>query len=176
MSAAASPTAPDGRSPVAGGTGEPGDSATVLLAVDVGLRAGLAEFDRQGCLLRYASTHAANRAVLRQAVQAVLRRLPDLQTMVLEGGGPLAEIWAAAAARRGIQVLQTSADTWRQDLLIPRDQRNGRIAKRRADALARDIIEQHGAKRPVSLRSDAAEAILVGVWACRRLGFQSTPY
>ena len=42
------------------------------------------------------------------------------------------------------------------------------LTKQAADGLAREIIEEHGAKRPTSLRHDAAEAILVGYWAVER--------
>jgi hypothetical protein len=142
----------------------------VLLAVDLGLRGGLAEYGADGRLQRYASRHVANRTVLRRAVAEVLGRLPALRYLVLEGGGPLAEIWGAAARRRRIEVVQISAEEWRRDLLLHREQRCGRQAKLTANRLARQVIEAHGAKRPVALRHDAAEAILAGLWAVRRLG------
>jgi hypothetical protein len=153
---------------------EPATAPTVvvLLAVDIGLRFGLAEFDAAGRLVRYSSRHAANRTVLRRAVEVVLSGLPALRHVVLEGGGPLAEQWARAAGRRGIGVLQTTAEHWRGELLLSREQRTGQQAKRVADGLARELIRRHGARAPTSLRHDAAEAILLGAWACPRLGLR----
>jgi hypothetical protein len=52
-------------------------------------------------------------------------------------------------------------------VLPPSARRSGEDAKAAAEKLARDLIERSGAKRPTSLRHDAAEAILVGVWASR---------
>ncbi|MBN2450220.1 MAG: hypothetical protein JXR77_07515 [Lentisphaeria bacterium] len=156
-------------------TAPPAPPVTALLAVDAGLRTGLAEFDRRGRLLRYAAHHAANRTVLRRAASVVLARLPDLEVLALEGGGPLADAWLKLAARRGLRILQVSAETWRREILLAREQRNGRDAKRHADRLAREIIAADGTKRPVSLRHDAAEAILVGLWACVSLGWREGP-
>jgi len=93
-----------------------------------------------------------------------LHELPDLQWLVIEGGGPLAEIWQKEAARREVRMIQTSAEVWRQQLLYPRQQRTGVDAKHHADRLARSIIDWSGAPRPTSLRHDAAEAILIGLW------------
>ena len=144
--------------------------STVLLAVDVGLHMGLAEFDGRAQLLRCVSRHAPNRTVLRRLAADVVHSLPQLSCLVLEGGGPLAEIWAAVAARRGLQVLQVSATEWRRELLLCREQRNGRAAKEHALVLAEALRRRHGARRTSPLRDDAAEAALVGLWACWRLG------
>jgi hypothetical protein len=140
-----------------------------LLAVDVGLRFGLAWFDPAGRLCRYRSQHAPNRTVLRRAARAVLAE-EEVGVLVLEGGGPIADIWRSLAEGRGIEVLQISAEDWRAELLLKREQRTGREAKHTADGLARQIIEESGAKRPTSLRHDAAEAILIGAWAVQHLG------
>ena len=141
-----------------------------LLAVDVGLRFGLAWYDRAGRLLRYRSQHCPNRTVLRRVVRTVLAE-DDFEALVLEGGGPLADLWRGQAEARGIPVVQISAEDWRAELLLKREQRTGQEAKHTADGLARAIIEESGAKRPTSLRHDAAEAILVGAWAVRHLGW-----
>jgi hypothetical protein len=136
----------------------------VLLAVDVGLRFGLAWFDQAGRLLRYRSQHAPNRTVLRRAARAILAE-EAVDLLVMEGGGPIADLWRSLAEGHGIRVEQISAEDWRAELLLKREQRTGREAKHTADGLARQIIEESGAKRPTSLRHDAAEAILVGAWA-----------
>lgn len=151
--------------------GEAGE--VVLLAVDVGLRIGLAEYTVDGLLRRCASRHAANRTVLRRLAADTLHGLPGLRCLALEGGGPLAEIWAGLAARRGVEVLRTSAEEWRRELLLGREQRNGRQAKAHALRLAEQVRREHGVKRADALRDDAAEAILLGLWACRRRGWSA---
>ena len=148
-------------------------AAPYLLAVDGGLRTGLALFARDGSLLWYRSHHLANRAHLKRAVRQILGDLPGLQWLAVEGGGTLAEIWLKEAERRGIAAQRVHAEQWRAALLLPRQQRTGRHAKQVADELAREIIAKSGAGLPTSLRHDAAEAILVGWWALTvATGFQ----
>lgn len=142
-----------------------------LLAVDLGLRAGLALYGDDGRLRWYRSQNFGALSRLRRAAYNLLHEPSDLQWLVIEGGGPLAEIWQKEATRRGIQVIQTSAETWRQQLLYPRQQRTGVDAKQHADRLARSIIDWSGAPRPTSLRHDAAEAILIGLWGVMQVGW-----
>jgi hypothetical protein len=136
-----------------------------LLAIDLGLRFGWAAFDADGRLLGYGSRHVGNRATLRKAVPRLLGEFPRLQALVVEGGGDLAAPWEKEAARRGIALKQIHGDTWRTSMMPPSRRRSGEDAKAAADGLARDVIERSGAKRPTSLRHDAAEAILIGAWA-----------
>ncbi len=136
-----------------------------LLAVDLGLKTGLALYGRDGRLIWYRSRHFGTTERLRRGVHGVLGGTPDLLRLVIEGGGALAVVWAREAERRGLEVRRTSADEWRRLLLYPRQRRSGADAKRHAAALARRIIAWSGAARPTSLRHDAAEAILIGLWA-----------
>jgi hypothetical protein len=140
---------------------------TRLLAIDLGLRFGWAAFDEHGRLLHYGSRHFGTRASLRKAIPQILSDHPRLQTLVVEGGGDLYVPWEKEAARRGIAIRQVMSQEWRAALLQPYQRKSGQDAKAAADGLARDVIERSGAKRPTSLRHDAAEAILVGVWASR---------
>lgn len=143
----------------------------MLLAVDLGLRAGLAVYRQDGRLQRYESRHYRNRQVLKQAAWQTLRDEVALAYLVLEGGGPLSTIWERAAERQAIPVLSVQAEEWRQVLLLQRQQRSGSEAKRVALAKAREVIEWSGAARPTSLRDDAAEAILAGLWGVLQLGW-----
>lgn len=142
-----------------------------LLAVDMGLRTGLALYRRDGRLAWYRSRHFGTRDQLRRGVHGLLGELPELAWLVIEGGGPIAEIWAREATRRGIASRTIGAEVWRERLLRPRDRRDGGQAKRSADALARQVILWSDAPRPTSLRHDAAEAILIGLWAVLDLGW-----
>lgn len=142
-----------------------------LLAVDLGLKAGLAIYGEDGRLTAYRSHNFGSAARLRRGAPAILAGLADAATLALEGGGQLAAIWEAAAARRQLPVLRIGAEVWRQQLLYPREQRSGSSAKHHADLLARRIIEWSGAPRPTSLRHDAAEAIVLGLWAVLEIGW-----
>jgi hypothetical protein len=142
-----------------------------LLAVDLGLRTGLALYGRDGRLISYRSRNFGTATRLRRRVHSLLDELPALSRIVLEGGGPLAKIWEHEALRREIIVRQISAETWRRRLLYPREQRNGPQAKLNAADMARRVIEWSDAPRPTSLRHDAAEAILIGLWGVLEAGW-----
>ncbi len=142
-----------------------------LLAVDLGLRTGLALYGPDARLVWYRSQHYATRTSLRRGVHALLNATPDATHLVLEGGGPIADIWVRDAARRGITVRQIAAEDWRGRFFDPKDQRGRDRSKLTADAVARRIIEWSGAPRPTSLRHDAAEAILIGLWGVMEVGW-----
>ena len=144
---------------------------SVLLAVDLGLRTGMAFYSQAGGLLRYRSRNFGSKARLRRGVAHILDENADLSLLVLEGGGPIADVWVRAAQRRAIAVRIISAETWRQRLLYPRLQRSGAQAKQSADELARRVIEWSQAPRPTALRHDAAEAILIGLWGVLDAGW-----
>jgi hypothetical protein len=142
-----------------------------LLAVDVGVRTGLAFYSADGRLNWYQSRNFGNAVRLRRGVRAFLEDLPDVAYLVLEGGGPLADSWHDVADYMGIVTHQISAETWRESFFYPRQYRTTALAKQTADTMARQVIEWAGAPRPTSLRHDAAEAILVGLWAVLQLGW-----
>ncbi len=144
-----------------------------LLAVDLGIRSGLALYGANGRLQWYRSHNFGTAARLRRGVYSILNEIADLQRLVLEGGGNLATIWEHEAERRSLRVRQVYAEQWRQCLMLPREQRSGQQAKDAADALARRVIAWSGAPRPTSLRHDAAEAILVGLWGVLDVGWLS---
>jgi len=136
-----------------------------LLAIDLGLRTGLACFDDQGLLRWYRSHNFGRASRLRRAVHQLLREHHTLTWLVLEGDRSLAEIWTREAQRRDIQTRMVAPETWRAALMPPRQRRSGSDAKRHADTLARQLIVEHGAPKPTGpLRHDAAEAILIGHW------------
>ncbi|MBN2447704.1 MAG: hypothetical protein JXO22_13305 [Phycisphaerae bacterium] len=146
-----------------------------LLAVDLGLHTGLALYNEQGRLVSYRSQHFGNADSLKRRVRTLLDEHPDLGWLVLEGGGQLARIWEYEARRRRIAVRRISAETWRKQMFYPREQRGGQLAKRNADQLARKVIDWSDAAKPTSLRHDAAEAILVGLWGVMKVGWLKEP-
>ena len=68
----------------------PPHSQRHLLAVDMGLRTGLALYGPDGRLQWYRSKHFASRAELRRGVTSILREAPPLAWIWLEGGGDIA--------------------------------------------------------------------------------------
>jgi len=151
------------------------DCRRTLLAVDIGVRTGLALYNEAGRLEWYRSQNFGQAGRLRRAVPGFLRELPAGSLLVLEGGGHLADIWKSFADRYGLVYLQVQAEEWRSVLLPPRNRRSGTLAKHSALVLARQVIEWSGAKRPTSLRDDAAEAILVGFWGVLKVGWLQGP-
>ena len=144
---------------------------SALLAVDVGVRTGLACWGADARLRWYRSHNLGSAARLRRAIPGLLDGVPDLTRLVLEGGGPLAEAWRTAGERRALEVQVVSAETWRAFFLLPREQRDGATAKQVADRLARRAITWGGAREPTSLTHDAAEAVLVGLWGVLAAGW-----
>jgi hypothetical protein len=142
-----------------------------LLAVDLGVRTGLALYGGDGKLVWYRSQNFGSIERLRRGTAAILHSIPDLAVVVMEGGGTIANVWEKEAERRGVAVRRLHADVWRPLFLIPRDRRTGVDAKKSAGEAARRVIEWSGAKRPVSLRHDAAEAIMVGLWGVLEFGW-----
>lgn len=143
----------------------------MLLAVDLGLRTGFALYGEDGRLCWYRSQHFGSKSRLRRAAHNMLCELPDLSWLIVEGGGVLIDAWQKEADRQDIAVRQISAEEWRAALLYPREQRSGSRAKQSADELARRVIDWSNAPRPTSLRHDAAEAILIGLWGVIEIGW-----
>ena len=143
----------------------------VLLAVDLGLRTGLALYGRNGRLLWYRSKNFGSRQRLRRGVHGLLEEIPNLRWLVLEGDRTLAQIWEHGARGLPVSARRVSAEVWRNRLLSSREQSSGPRAKQSAGEMAHRIIEWSGAARPTSLRHDAAEAILVGLWGVLDLGW-----
>ncbi len=143
----------------------------VLLAVDLGVATGLALYDRCGKLRWYRSQNYGNMARLRRAIHGLVGSIPDLEFVLVEGGGDIADLWEREASRRGVAVRRVSAETWRRQMLYPREQRSGMEAKNRSKDLARKVIEWSGIRLLKSLRHHTAEAILIGLWGTLQLGW-----
>lgn len=143
----------------------------LLLAVDLGLRTGIAVYGADGRLRTYRSQHLGSRGALRRIAARVVAEAGGIRHLVVEGDTALARIWEREARRAGAAVHAVSAECWRAALLHPSQRRDGPTAKREADRLARDTIAWSGAPRPTSLRHDAAEAICIGLWGVRRVGW-----
>ncbi len=140
-----------------------------LLSVDLGVRTGLALFDEEGHLLWCRSHNFGDINRLKRAVQNILNELPELKYLVLEGGGRLAEVWKKEAGRRALNVIEVSAEMWRKEFFSQKKQKDSRTAKASAVKLARELLKGTQFAYKKDLNHNAAEAVLLGVWALRRL-------
>lgn len=142
-----------------------------LLAVDVGLHTGLAFFDDNGRLLWYRSHHLSAPAKLKKMAGTLLRLPPEPTHIYLEGGGPLADIWLREAGKLALPVYRVTAEQWRTRFFHARQHKNGGMAKKQAEGLARIVIRRLGGRNPTRLRHDTAEAILIGYYGLQELGW-----
>jgi hypothetical protein len=141
-------------------------STPSLLAVDAGLRCGLALFDLSTGTLRWFRSHNFGSVPrLRRASASLINEIPDLVACVIEGGGMIADPWMKTLAFRRIEYHQISAEQWRPSMLLSRERRNGADAKKAALSSARHSIANAADKRAKSLTDDTAEAIMIGEWA-----------
>ena len=146
-----------------------------LLGIDLGLKTGFALFDAQDGLLWYRSSNFGSKARLKAGVFNILKAISDLERIVLEGGGNLAWVWAKEAEKQNIDFKQITAQTWREDLLLPRQTSSGIKAKESAMNLAMQIIHSSRAPRPKTrLTHDCAEAILIGYWGVLDAGWMKS--
>lgn len=142
-----------------------------LLAVDLGLRTGLALYGADARLRWYRSHNFGTRTRMRRAVHQIVADVSGLAWVFAEGDRGLGEIWRHEAERSGATLRLLSAEIWRSRLLHSRERRNGADAKRHADEIARRVIRWSGAPRPTELRHDTAEAILIGLWGVLEVGW-----
>lgn len=142
-----------------------------ILAVDLGLKTGLALYGEDAKLRWYRSKNFGTTTRLKRAVYGLLNEIPDVAMIVIEGSGNIAEIWEHEAARRGIPVCRITAENWRERLLYPRERRSGAMAKDIATGLAERVIACSGLRRHTAPRHDAAEAILIGLWGVMEQGW-----
>ncbi|MCB9682271.1 MAG: hypothetical protein H6733_12460 [Alphaproteobacteria bacterium] len=152
------------------------DPEPVLVAVDLGLRSGVAWFGARRGLLRYRSVSWPDRTRFRRGAPGLLGEVAlPVVAIVAEGDPHLGRVWARLAARHGAAFELVAADAWRPEVLAPRDRRDGHGAKRAAVAWARRLIAASPCRAPTSLGHDVAEAICIGAWAAERRGWRAWP-
>jgi len=147
-----------------------------LLAVDAGVKTGLALYDNLGCLCWYRSHNMGSVVSLRKAAYHLLNTIENLSWIVIEGGGPVSQAWIKEAVRKHLNIIRTDAGEWRKALLHPRECRNSVIAKQSAITLSKQIIDSSSAPSANHPTHDAAEAILIGLWGCVEAGYRSEPF
>lgn len=142
-----------------------------LVAVDLGLRTGIAAYDRAGTLCYARARRFPSRDRLRAAVPGLLAGLRPLCWLVLEGDAALARPWVREARMCGAKVRFVKPETWRRALMPPREFRTGAMVKQHAQRRATALLAEAGRPPVVPLRHDAAEAALIGLWALAEVGW-----
>jgi hypothetical protein len=143
-----------------------------LLAVDVGLRSGVAMFGSDGRLRWYRSQACTTVPQLRRVAGRLLGAPGDVSWLISEGDVSLAAVWERIAMRQGVRVQRVDKLTWRGRLLeapcalglVP-------SAAEQAQHMARQVIQWSGGPAPAVLQPDAAAAILIGLWGVIQLGW-----
>lgn len=142
-----------------------------LLAIDLGLRGGMALFGQDGRLRWYRSQHFGSVTQLRRAATHIIGETQNLQWILSEGDYSLAAVWERVAMKQQVRVQRVSAQAWRGDLLDGSERQSTADTKKNAVAMARRIIDWSDLAQPASLRHDAAEAILIGLWGVMQVGW-----
>lgn len=140
-----------------------------LLAVDLGLVSGWATFDEDGRAIAHRAPKFADVGRLKRSVRGLIP--PTVTHVYVEGDRHYGDIWGKAAARTGAKLRPVSPEQWRKRLLLPRERRSGAEAKAAAEALAKRVLAWSGAPPKTKLRTDAAEAIAIGLFGALELGF-----
>jgi predicted phosphodiesterase/predicted RNA-binding protein with PIN domain len=151
------------------------DSSECLLAVDLGLRTGTAVLDRNGTILAVDSWRFHDHESLQEGLATLLTSHP-ITHVVLEGEDrKLISIWRKAVMgqtdRTEVALARVVADDWRRMLLSPKERQDTRKAKSAAGLIAKQLLRSHESLRNKKLSHDAAEALLVGWYSLRSLGW-----
>ena len=147
----------------------------ILLAVDLGLRTGTAIFDSKGSVLAIESYRFNDHDSLDRGLTEILST-HAITHVVIEGEDrKLYYIWRKAIENfEGIQLARVVADDWRRMLLLKKEMRDARKAKSAAGLIAKQILKNNEKLQGKKLSADAAEALLVGLYAVRVLGWVKT--
>lgn len=142
-----------------------------LLAVDLGVKTGFSVFNSEGKLVWYQSRNFGNRKRLKEAIPEIIQRFDPLTHLFMEGGGEMGEIWTRATQYNRLEVAMIHAEEWRKDLFYPRELTHKRELKIKARHYAEKVIKTLGIQKFLKPDADAAEAILIGLWAAWKLGW-----
>lgn len=134
-----------------------------LLAVDLGVKTGMAIFTSEGKLLWYGSRNYGSKNSLRSDIPRLLQQYGPLRRLVLEGGGALYEVWQREAQREQIPVTAFHADYWREMFFGSGYLMHTDKAKVKAVEMAERVINQLGVYKFSTPVHHAAEAILAGL-------------
>lgn len=132
-------------------------------------------FNSEAELLWFRSQNFGNKVRLKKAIPWVLNLKDEIDYLVIEGGGPLRKIWDQQLERKNITVMHIMAEDWRKELLFERERRKGKKAKAIAMLCADRFLKNRSAKKTSELNVNAAEAIMIGIYGMKKLGWIDNP-
>ena len=149
-----------------------GKTMRTLLAVDLGLKTGLALYGEDGKLIWYRSHNFGTTERLRRGAHGILNGTSRT-------GGPghrRGRQPGRGLGKRGRPARHPRPADWFRGLAgaVSLSRANGGAGRRprnMPERWPRKIIDWSGAARPSSLRHDAAEAILIGLWGVLQFGW-----
>jgi hypothetical protein len=154
-----------------------GDEVSVdcrrLLAVDLGLRTATAVLDGSGEILQVDDWRFTDLPHLEGALEGILLNY-NITHVVVEGADmKLNRIWRKAVAKYELPYARVVAEDWREALLLPKERKNKQVAKDAAVLIAKQFwdkkLDHNGSS--AKLTKDAAEAVMVGLYALSVLGW-----
>jgi len=169
------------------------DIQELLVAVDLGLKSGVALYSSDGILLRYEQFHFEKDS-LAETVKSLVEnwesaanaiavthddeegtRLPYRVTHIaLEGAnGYMLQAWSDA--RPDLSILRVPPEEWRADLLLEKERTSGSNAKAASRLIARQVVDDFGSmsKHEGKFPTDVAEAVCMGFYVGRKLGWMA---
>jgi hypothetical protein len=162
----------------------------LVLAVDLGLKSGVALFGSQGRLLRYEqfhfekdSLHDTAKRLLTEWEQDAFQygsqgeneqgqKRARVTHIAIEGAdGYMLRAWADAAT--GLSILRVTPEEWRAELLLEKERSSGSNAKAASRLVARQVVEDFGVmpRHEGKFHTDVAEAVCLGLYVSSRLGW-----
>ena len=157
----------------------------MLVAVDLGLRTGLALYSDDGRLLEY--EHAIFES--EEGLQAsCVKLMADWEAkyqshgdksyhithVAIEGADvALRSVWRSIVEDvLHCQMLLVKPEEWRSDLLLAKEQTSGEAAKEASRLIARQLVADYGGMlHEGKFPTDVAEAVLLGYHVSRRLAW-----
>ena len=174
---------------------------SLLLAVDLGLKSGVAMFSSSGKLLRYEQflfhkddIEASTKALIKEWEQSAIAgefitkndnpdsspMRPRITHVAIEGGDSgLLRAWMDAVEDdtdddgRPKIIWKVSPEEWRAELLVDKERISGAKAKEASRLIARQVVEDWGAmpRHQGKFPTDVAEAVCLGLYVSHKLGW-----
>jgi predicted phosphodiesterase len=164
----------------------------LLVAVDLGLRTGLALYSEEGRLLEYQNAIYTSEDELRVGCLALLAAWEakyqqvttdeddeaisyHISHVALEGADvALKALWRDMIHDHldDAHILLVKPEEWRADLLLSKEKASGEAAKEASRLIARQLVADYGGRlHEGKFPTDVAEAVLLGYHVSRRLGW-----
>lgn len=158
----------------------------LMLAVDLGLKSGAALYNKEGQLLRY-EQFLFNKDKIGEEIKTIVQGWEsDMQeneatdsekpwsvTKIAVEGGDVAILHAWESATKDVSITRVSPEEWRFHLLNEKERISGASSKAAARLIARQVVSDFGvmSNHQGKFKTDVAEAVVLGFYVCKQLGW-----